>query len=937
SFDSESDGSGGPFKPQEDIEIDRSPAGTAAPLRAGVYEPVAAHDVDLLPNGNILVTDAGLPNNASAGVYEIDRDGIIIWSYEGGLDWAHNADRQPGGLTIISDTGSDRVIIINMAGAVVWNTNDITLSDGSTLDYPNDANLLPSGNRLITDRDNHRVIEIDASGLIVWQFGVTGEPGNDSMHLNGPHNADRLGSGNTIIADSGNNRIIEVNPAGLIVWCYDGGLGCGNGSTDSDLNWPRDADRLPSGNTLINDSHNNRVIEVTLAGQIVWEYAVGCDLSYDSDPLLSGNTLVSATSKILELDADGHLVWMYPPCEAPTTPIWETAIEGEALTCPVLGPDGNLYLATHKGGGVLYKISASTGEILASTYVPGSVENGLAMGTNGLLYLNTVASSEPMADCNPWTQQKLAMAYRADDLTEVWRAELASGADTSPILGQNDRVYLGIALLPGQDICSGSEGHPNIEACADFPNDDDCGHYYSFNAATGEQMFDLPVEGWAATPGVVNEAGHVFFGVENLTGGEPYCGEKDCPWEIWPGVYYAIDGADAPSERFIWPPFHTPPPPLLTGDFGSPDGYADGVVYTTCSNFNLYGFDAATGAIVLQHDLGAPSWAGVTIGRDALGRAVLYTGTRADDADCDGVGDRTFYAITVDGTPDSDQLWSETIPAGITWGNAAIDDLGVIYVVNTVGSLFALNPSTGVILWDYSLPGGGGGIDGPTILDDGTLIVASHGYVTALAGCGCQLASDVPWPKYKHDLRATSNVLTPIRDPVVITPSDIDGDNVPNAPDNCPSVYNALQEDYDGDGAGDACDNCLADANPAQGDADGDGVGDGCDDCPDTVAGALVDAAGCIPAIPDDCNSNGFPDECDIADGSSEDDNGNGVPDECECPADLDGDGTVGAFDLASLLGAWGPNPDHPADLDGDGEVGPSDLALVLGNWGPCP
>ncbi len=55
-----------------------------------------------------------------------------------------------------------------------------------------------------------------------------------------------------------------------------------------------------------------------------------------------------------------------------------------------------------------------------------------------------------------------------------------------------------------------------------------------------------------------------------------------------------------------------------------------------------------------------------------------------------------------------------------------------------------------------------------------------------------------------------------------------------------------------------------------------------------------------------------------------------------ECSADLDGDGTVGAADLAMLLGAWGPNPGHPADFDGDGFVNAADLAQLLGNWGPC-
>ncbi len=56
-------------------------------------------------------------------------------------------------------------------------------------------------------------------------------------------------------------------------------------------------------------------------------------------------------------------------------------------------------------------------------------------------------------------------------------------------------------------------------------------------------------------------------------------------------------------------------------------------------------------------------------------------------------------------------------------------------------------------------------------------------------------------------------------------------------------------------------------------------------------------------------------------------------------PADLDGDGDVGASDLAVLLGSWGPCPakgDCPANLDGEGDVGAFDLALLLGSWGPC-
>ena len=55
------------------------------------------------------------------------------------------------------------------------------------------------------------------------------------------------------------------------------------------------------------------------------------------------------------------------------------------------------------------------------------------------------------------------------------------------------------------------------------------------------------------------------------------------------------------------------------------------------------------------------------------------------------------------------------------------------------------------------------------------------------------------------------------------------------------------------------------------------------------------------------------------------------------CPADLDGDGSVNAADLAELLGTWGPCDGCSADFDGNGLVDAADLAGLLGAWGLCP
>jgi hypothetical protein len=57
-----------------------------------------------------------------------------------------------------------------------------------------------------------------------------------------------------------------------------------------------------------------------------------------------------------------------------------------------------------------------------------------------------------------------------------------------------------------------------------------------------------------------------------------------------------------------------------------------------------------------------------------------------------------------------------------------------------------------------------------------------------------------------------------------------------------------------------------------------------------------------------DCNLNGNPDACDIANGSSDDANGNGVPDECEsgCTGDADGDGDTDVNDILLIITGFG-------------------------------
>lgn len=117
--------------------------------------------------------------------------------------------------------------------------------------------------------------------------------------------------------------------------------------------------------------------------------------------------------------------------------------------------------------------------------------------------------------------------------------------------------------------------------------------------------------------------------------------------------------------------------------------------------------------------------------------------------------------------------------------------------------------------------------------------------------------------------------------------SGVEGDNPcsggtrTSCDDNCPAIFNILQEDSDSDGVGDYCDNCVDVANSDQDDNDIDGVGDACDTASDHDS---------IPDDDDNCPYTTNEDQTDT--------DGDGVGDACDdapinsdCDVDTDGDG----------------------------------------------
>jgi uncharacterized repeat protein (TIGR01451 family) len=128
----------------------------------------------------------------------------------------------------------------------------------------------------------------------------------------------------------------------------------------------------------------------------------------------------------------------------------------------------------------------------------------------------------------------------------------------------------------------------------------------------------------------------------------------------------------------------------------------------------------------------------------------------------------------------------------------------------------------------------------------GSLVLNSNGAFTYNPPEG--FTGNVSFTYTATDSLLSSNVATVTIAVVgagINTTIDSDGDGVPDAVDNCPTVPNSDQQDTDGDGIGDACDpdidgdgiaNELDNApyayNPNQADSDEDGIPDVLDNCP---------------------------------------------------------------------------------------------------------
>ena len=161
---------------------------------------------------------------------------------------------------------------------------------------------------------DNRVILVNSEGEIVWQYGQNGGvAGFGPDQLNVPVAATMLPNFHILITDQSNERIIEVTLEKNIVWQY--GTTGTTGSNFNQLNNPNSAELLDNGHILIADENNDRVIEVDRAYTIIQTFTARGTVSGAAfaSRLQNGHTLITDSnhSRIVEVDANDNVVWEY--------------------------------------------------------------------------------------------------------------------------------------------------------------------------------------------------------------------------------------------------------------------------------------------------------------------------------------------------------------------------------------------------------------------------------------------------------------------------------------------------------------------------------------------------------------------------------------------------------------------------------------------------
>ncbi|WP_254523773.1 aryl-sulfate sulfotransferase [Natrinema caseinilyticum] len=215
-----------------------------------------------------------------------------------GWDIWHDVDRIDKHRLLVADIARDRVFTLNTTSdEVTWEwraEEDLDPDNGGNpgdWTHVNDVELLDDGRVMVSLRNHDRVVFLDPGEGIQRDWTLGAEDAYGILYEQ--HNPDYIpparGGPAIVVSDSENNRVLEYqreNATWTRTWEWQ----------DERLRWPRDADRLPGGHTLVTDSHGNRVIELSESDDVVW--SVSISTPYEAERLGTGDESAAGKSTV---------------------------------------------------------------------------------------------------------------------------------------------------------------------------------------------------------------------------------------------------------------------------------------------------------------------------------------------------------------------------------------------------------------------------------------------------------------------------------------------------------------------------------------------------------------------------------------------------------------------------------------------------------------
>jgi hypothetical protein len=228
--------------------------------------PAATRDGFVLPDGHLLLAVSKNSQYPGGAVVELTREGQVLFEFKGTQAEVNTAQLLPNGNIMLTEAGANpRILEVDRAGKIVV---EVPLQCQNTNHHMESrmARKLSNGNYLVPQLLDRVVREYTPEGRIAWEYKTP-----DDMKEDWPFTAIRLPNGHTLVNLTHSNTVMEIDKDGKEVWRL----------VNSDLPTPllKDpcgAQRLPNGNTVITSygagDQTVKMLEVTPDKKIVWTY-----------------------------------------------------------------------------------------------------------------------------------------------------------------------------------------------------------------------------------------------------------------------------------------------------------------------------------------------------------------------------------------------------------------------------------------------------------------------------------------------------------------------------------------------------------------------------------------------------------------------------------------------------------------------------------------